>query len=397
MNRIKEVKARKIFTSLGKPSIEIEAKSENGTGIGSCDIGLSSGKFEVNQFPKDINFLVKRFNENISRQMQNLTIEKFDDLEKVENIFKIFDITKNLDEIGGNVIVATESAVLKSISGNNVVSLLNPKAKKIPALISNIVGGGKHSYNKGADFQEFLVLPKTKDTAYAIEMSNDIFNRTTEDIMKRDKNFMGGRNLKNALSPDLINIEILDMLRKICDKVSKEYRIDVDLGVDIAGSQLWNGRRYEYKKYMRKDLKRNLSKEEQIDFVKNLMKNYNLMYVEDPLHEEDFDGFRELNKGFGVIAGDDLVSSRLERLENSVKKISAVVVKPNQIGSLMKLKNLIDFAKQNKIMPVFSHRSGNSNDDIIASLAVAWESPLIKTGMNNVNLLNSLLRIKENI
>ena len=118
------------------------------------------------------------------------------------------------------------------------------------------------------------------------------------------------------------------------------------------------------------------------------------------MEEEDFEGFRELNKGLGVICGDDLIVTDVERLKNAIRKISAVIIKPNQIGSLIKTKEAVDFAFKNKIMPVISHRSGATNDPIIAHLAVGWGLPLIKTGLmggGRINRLNELIRISEKL
>jgi len=163
---------------------------------------------------------------------------------------------------------------------------------------------------------------------------------------------------------------------------------------------LWNGRKYEYKKFSKLESKRNLSREEHIEFISKVISNYKLDYIEDPFEENDFEGFRELNKGLGIIAGDDIISTRIDRLKENEKKISAVIIKPDQIGSLVKTKELIDYCFKNKIMPILSHRTGASNDSIISHLAVGWELPMIKLGLiggERINRLNELIKIKENL
>jgi enolase len=399
--KIKEAVARKIYNSNGEEAIEVEIRSEKAVAKGSCDAGTSTGSHEVNAYPKEgVDFIVDKFNKNISKQIVNLDISDFEDLEEVEKVFEIFDVTKDLKNIGGNIIIATEYAILKAVSKGEVWKFLNPKAKKVPGILANIVEGGKHIHGRGADFQEFLIVPKTKDISKAIKASVEVYNEAREELKKRDKDFSGNRSMEGGLVPNILNLEILNLLSKVCKKIGKKNRIEIGLGLDIAANDLWNGRRYEYKKFSKSESKKNLSKEEQIEYIRKLIKNYNLTYVEDPLEEEDFEGFRELNKGLGVICGDDLIVTDVERLKNAIRKISAVIIKPNQIGSLIKTKEAVDFAFKNKIMPVISHRSGATNDPIIAHLAVGWGLPLIKTGLmggGRINRLNELIRISEKL
>ena len=400
---IKEAKARKIFNSLGQEIVEIEIKGDNGNvGIGSCDVGLSKSSFEVNSFPeKGVDHVIDKFNSSIGKQMINLKVMDFDDLEEVEKLFRIYDITNNLADIGGNIIISTEYAILRALSENgNVAKFLNPNKDKFPAVLINIVGGGKHSLGRGPDFQEFIVIPKTKDIIKAVEAAIEIDKIMEDEIGKRDKEFNKKRNLKGALSPNMLNLEILSLLHKFSNKVAREKKIRISLGLDVAANYLWNGRKYEYKKFSKLESKRNLSREEHIEFISKVISNYKLDYIEDPFEENDFEGFRELNKGLGIIAGDDIISTRIDRLKENEKKISAVIIKPDQIGSLVKTKELIDYCFKNKIMPILSHRTGASNDSIISHLAVGWELPMIKLGLiggERINRLNELIKIKENL
>ena len=398
---IKQAKARKIFNFLGQEIIEIEIKGDNGNiGIGSCDLDLNENS-EVKSFPKKVDEIVENFNNQIGRQLINININDFNDFEKIERAFRIFDVTKDLSDIGGNVVISTEYAILRALSPNgNVAKFLNPNKDKFPTVIINIVGGGKHSFGKGLDFQEFLIIPKTTDISKSIEAAVEIDKRMGEEISKRDKEFNKRRNFHGALSPDMLNIEILSILNKVSKNVSKEKNIEISLGLDVAANNLWNGRKYEYKKFSKMESKRNLSREEQIEFMNKLIKDYNLNYIEDPLEENDFEGFKELNKGPRIIAGDDLISTKLERLKDNENKISAVIIKPYKMGSLIKIKELIDYCLKNNIMPIFSNSSGMSNDNIISHLAVGWELPMVKIGLiggEKMNRLNELIKIKESL
>ena len=143
----------------GEEAIEVEIRSEKAVAKGSCDAGTSTGSHEVNAYPKEgVDFIVDKFNKNISKQIVNLDISDFEDLEEVEKVFEIFDVTKDLKNIGGNIIIATEYAILKAVSKGEVWKFLNPKAKKVPGILANIVEGGKHIHGRGADFQEFLIV-----------------------------------------------------------------------------------------------------------------------------------------------------------------------------------------------------------------------------------------------
>ena len=144
--------------------------------------------------------------------------------------------------------------------------------------------------------------------------------------------------------------------------------------------------------------KKALTKKEQINLMNRLVSDYNICYIEDPLHENDFNGFKEIKAN--LVCGDDLICTKIERLKSAVGKINAVIIKPNQIGSLIKTKEIVDFAKENKITTVISHRSRETNDAMISQLAVAWEIPYIKLGIfgrERTAKIKELARIEKEI
>jgi len=399
--RIKELKARRIVDSKNNYAVEVSVKGDEGIGIGSIGSGTSKGKYEVNDYPKrNIDFVINYFNNNIRKKFENVQINSFDDLDKIERVFKAEDSTLNLEKLGGNIILASEFAILRAASKGDIWRFLSNKGK-MPMLLGNCIGGGRHAIN-GPDFQEFLLLPKTKNFNEGVFVNNEVYKLSEIELRKHDKNFLGTKTIENAWCPGLNNIQILDILSKISKRISREYKIDIRIGLDVAANSLWNGRRYQYKKFARLMQKRALNEEMQIKYIQKLIENYELVYVEDPLNEENFEGFKELNKGACLISGDDLIATNIDRLNKAAreKSISAVIIKPNQIGSLLKTKEVVDFAKKNKIVPVISHRSNETNDDMIAHLAVGWEIPIIKTGISGGERLakiNELIRINENL
>ncbi|MAF50940.1 MAG: phosphopyruvate hydratase, partial [Nanoarchaeota archaeon] len=362
----------------------------------SIGAGASVSNYAVNPYPENFDKLVSLVNKTFNKDLKGIRIEKFEELEKIERYVKSHDFSESFEKIGGNVLVALELAVLKAASDKELYTFLNKKVKKLPTPLGNCVGGGKHG--QGPDFQEFLILPQVKKFDEACQINIDVYKNLKEELKKHDRNFVGAKTTEGGWSCSLSNLEVLSIMKKVVNKVGDEYNKDVKIGLDIAGDSLWNGRKYEYKKFSRVQQKRNLSKEDQVDIVRKIIRNHKLAYVEDPLNDGDFDGFKELKKENCLICGDDLIATNPERLELSKDKISAVIIKPNQIGSLLKTKEVIDIAKKNKIIPVMSHRSGETTDNAISHLAVGWECNLIKTGIiggERVSKLNELLRISE--
>jgi len=391
--KIKDVRARRILNSKGEETIEVEINGFRAA-IGN---GTSVGKFEVNALPKNIDKVVDIVDNRLRKSLKNLSINTFDDLEKVERVVRAEDSSENFKDIGGNLLVNLELAILKAASNGKVWAFLNSNAKKLPLPIGNIIGGGRHSGKNCPDIQEFLIIPKSKSVSDAIFANAKFHSMIKKEIVKRDKHFNFGKNIEGAWCPNLNNYEVLDLLNKTKEKIEKEFKLKIGLGIDLAASNLWNGRKYQYRNYSRFRQKRVLSPKDQIGFVKKLISNYGLKYVEDPLHEEDFDGFKEL-KDEALIVGDDLTVTNLGRVKLAQEAINGVIVKPNQIGSLLKTKEVIDFAKGKKMKIIVSHRSGETDDNVIAHLAVGWGADYIKTGIvggERISKLNELLRISE--
>ena len=189
------------------------------------------------------------------------------------------------------------------------------------------------------------------------------------------------------------------MLTKACEEAGSELGFECGLGVDVAASSMWNSKEKTYN-YQREQKKRDSG--EQLEFIFGLIKKYHLSYVEDPFHEEDFEGFAELTKKVKncLICGDDLFTTNNERLSNGIKKHAgnAVIIKVNQVGTLSDAWETIELAKRNGYVPVMSHRSGDTCDWHIAHLAVAFKCPIIKTGVvegARIAKINELIRIED--
>jgi len=327
--------------------------------------GKSKGKYEIKSYRKNLDEDIKKIKQCCDYFSKEI-IEKFEDLRRIEDIVD--------RQIGANTLFAFESAVLKALAKEQkkqVWQLINPNSKKFPRLVGNCIGGGKHSKtDKKPDFQEFLLIPRATSVKEAWEI-NKKAKKSSEDLLKRaDKNFQGKKNDEDAWITSLNEKEVLDIL--------KEKKIP--LGLDIAASGFYKRKKYHYENPL---LKR--TEEEQLLYLSNLIKNFGLFYVEDPFDEEDFESFTKLLNKFpnSLIVGDDLTVTNSKRFEKAIKNksISAIIVKPNQCGSLLEVKRVCELAQKNNIKIVFSHRSGETEETILADLAFGFGADFFKCGI----------------
>lgn len=410
--RIKEVIARTILDSRNQKTIEVEVITSAGKkSLSSSPSGKSRGKFEAQPFSqKGIDFSVSFLNV-LGKKIRELKFETFEDLEQIEELARKFDDTKNLSKIGGNALYALESAILKAISLSNEQELwqfLCSEFKTRPSLplpLGNCIGGGMHSpQTKKPDFQEFLLLPGTKTFFDAYFINLQAYNIAKQILLKKDNFWQKKLTDENSLASTLDNESVLQILQQTIEKVREKFNVKIDLGIDAAAGTFYDekSKTYNYRNLSSFPENKSLSRSEQIQYINKISKDYSLSYIEDPLNEEDFEGFSQLNKRCKNICGDDLIATSPERIEEAAKQkaISYVIIKPNQAGSLIKTKQALDAAKKHGIVPIISHRSGETLDNTISHLAVAWNIPIIKTGIlgkERFAKLNELLRIERNL
>ena len=364
------MEVNKIKNSRNEETIEVVYKGVKGSAPG----GKSKGIYEVKDFNSDIDSEINSLKES-SEKLENLEMNSFEDFKKVQ----IYD-----SNIGSTARIALEFAMFQCKGGYKFL-----EGRKLPRPLGNIIGGGLHKQNSTLEFQEFLIIPeKAKTFKESAEINIKFHKFIQEKLHKLDKNFKDDKTDEGAWSPGLTNEEVLNLLKKYSSKFKCR------IGVDIAASSFFKDNLYKYKD-------KQLTKDEQIDYVNSLIKKYDLYYVEDPLHQDDFSGFSYINKK-ALIVGDDLIATNIERLKRGlhIHAVNAFIVKPNQIGSLYKVKEIVDFAKQNNIVPIISHRSGETMDTTISHLSVSMEIPIIKTGIfgkEREAKINELIRIENEI
>jgi enolase len=375
--KAKKIDAKVILDSRGEKTIEVSCISKNKILKASSPSGKSTGSNEkkpyVNSLEKDI-LVIK----NLSESIEEIEINNIDDLENIEELIS--------GKIGANSLFALECVLLKSLANENQMELweiLNSKAKTIPHPIGNCIGGGLHSKTssgKKPDFQEFLFIPKTNKFEYDVMLLKRVHNLCSVFLDLKKSNYK--LNDENAWTTALDNEEVLSLVSDIKSKIEEETKQEVQIGVDFASSSFY---KKDFKTYMLKNPLKHISKEKYQNYINELIKKYKIYYNEDVLEEENFDGFSELlnQNPNSLIVGDDLTVSNSKRLLDAIRKksINAIIVKPNQVGSLLEIKNVVNIAKNFDIKIIFSHRSGETLDNAIADLAFAFEADYVKFGV----------------
>lgn len=401
---IEDVTARKIFNSRGEETLEIDIVTTAGFGRASAPAGASKGKAEVVPYPEGgVDEAIRNAEELIVPELIGLDANE---QEEIDILLHEIDGTKDFRNVGGNTAFAVSLATAEAAATSYDMPLFQHLggylANELPYPLGNVLGGGKHALGKAPDIQEYLVIPlKAPTFSDAAKANILVHQKVGSSLKKADKTFTGGRGDEGAWAPNMKNEEALGIVVKACEVVSRELGVECRVGLDMAASALWKQKEKCYV-YARDGIKRDSG--EQLDFVLHLVEKYDLAYVEDPFHEEDYESFAELTKKVKkcLICGDDLFVTNRERLIRGIKVRAAnsIIIKANQVGTLTDAWEATKVAKKARYVPVVSHRSGETSDAHIAHLAVAFSCPVIKTGVlqgERVAKINELIRIEETL
>ena len=389
--KIKELLAKTILDSRKEKTIEIFVKTDFGLFSASSPSGKSKSKFEAAAY---INTIEEDIEKISNLNFEELEINEFKDLIKIEKIAK--------EKIGANSLYALETAILKALAveqGKQLWQIINENAKKLPFPVGNCIGGGLHTrfFNaKKPDFQEFLIIPYTRNFADNVFLMKKAKELAEKELKIRKS--LGPENDENAFSTSLTNEEVLKVMAKIKDELEESAERKIGIGIDIAASTLYNGIIYRYK-----NPPKILKREEQISYIADLSEDFNLGYIEDALQENDFEGFSSLKKRIlrlkpaCLIVGDDLTASHTERVKKAIKEnsVNAIILKPNQVGSLIEISEIVSLAKKYGLVTIFSHRSGETLDYSLADLAFGFQTDFIKTGISGKEREIKLRRLIE--
>ena len=406
--RIKEIKARQIFDSRSNPTVEAEVILENGfSGKGAVPSGASTGVHEAVELRdggkeycgKGVLNAVTNVNTVIN---ELLCGKDAANIHEIDQIMIKADGTNNKSKLGANAILAVSIACVKAAAAAYRLPLYQfiggINSVLLPVPMMNILNGGAHADNN-IDIQEFMIMPfGAKSFTQAMQMGTEIY-ASLKNILKQKK-LSTAVGDEGGFAPNLDTDEqALELLVDAISAAGYQPGSEIKIALDAAASE-WckNG------SYIQPKSGRTMTSDGLVNYFEKLCNNFPIFSIEDPLGEDDFAGFTKITEKIGdkvQIVGDDLFVTNQERLRSGIKSKSgnAILIKPNQIGSISETMEAIRLAKHNNFRTIMSHRSGETEDSTIADLAVALSCGQIKTGAparsDRVSKYNQLLRIEE--
>lgn len=405
MSKIKEVHAREVLDSRGNPTVEVDVTLEDGSfGRAIVPSGASTGEREALELrDKDKRYLGKGVEKAVSN-VNNIIREKVIGLESsdqtlVDNTMLELDGTENKTNLGANAILGVSLANLKAAACSAHLPLYRyvGDGKALPNPMMNIINGGAHADNK-LDFQEYMIIPHSNTVKERIRIGAEVFH-TLKKVLK-EKGYNTNVGDEGGFAPDLSsNEEGFKVIIEAIEKAGYVPGKDVSLGIDVAASEFYKDGYY----YL--DNKK-LTTSELIAFYEKLVDTYPITSIEDPVDENDWEGFQEITKVLGdriQLVGDDLFVTNIKCLQKGIDLHAgnAILLKLNQIGTYTETIKTINLAKEHGYKTVISHRSGETEDTTIADLSVGLDLGQIKTGSmsrtDRICKYNQLMRIEEEL
>ena len=414
---IRDVKALQILDSRGNPTIQVEVITEDGyVGKASVPSGASTGSFEAVELRdgdksrylgKGVEKAVENINKKIAKAIIGMNV--YEQRKIDEEMIKLDD-TPNKSNLGANSILGVSLAVAKAASNSLGLDLYQYiggiNGKELPIPMMNILNGGKHSDNN-ISIQEFMIMPFGNIT-FTERMRRGVEIYHTLKKVLKEKGYSVGVGDEGGFAPNLESEEqALDIIIEAIRKAGYEPGKDIKLALDIASTEMYEeAKKINKQGYYFWKTKQYKTQEEMIEYIVELCNKYPIFSIEDGLAEEDWEGWKVLTERLGnkvQLVGDDLFVTNPKRLERGIEKnvANAILIKPNQIGTLTETLYTIQKAKQNGYKTVISHRSGETEDTTIADIAVGVNAGQIKTGApcrtDRVSKYNRLLYIEEEI
>jgi len=417
MSHIAGIHAREIIDSRGNPTVEVDVILEDGAfGRAAVPSGASTGEYEAVELRDGDK---KRYlGRGVLTAVENVNsiiapkLEGYNALDQViiDRTMMELDGTKNKAKLGANAILAVSLAVAKAAAESSGLPLFSylggPLGNTLPLPMANIINGGKHADNK-IDFQEFMVMPVgapsfTESVRYVAE----VFHSLKSVLKAKGKNTAVGD--EGGFAPDLENEEGVETILEAITKAGFKTGIDADfmIALDVASSELFDEGGKKGYKFWKSNPGKIFSTDEMVEFYKKWVNKYPIISIEDGLDQNDWDGWKKLNKEIGdkvQLVGDDFYVTNTERLIQGIKGhcSNSILIKVNQIGTLTETIEAIIMATQAGWTSIVSHRSGETEDSTIADLAVALNAGQIKTGSmsrtDRVAKYNQLIRIEEEL
>lgn len=428
MNRylpIRRVYAREVLDSRGNPTIEVEVTVGEGvvgldgyTARAMVPSGASTGSFEAKELRDHDD---KRFQGNgVTQAVAHVNGELAEavlgeNALKQSHIDKILcdtDGTKNKERLGANAVLGVSLAVAKAAAQALRMPLYQylggSNAKVLPMPMMNVLNGGRHADN-ALDFQEFMLVPvRAGSVSQAVRMCTEVYHVLKKQLEK--EHLSTGVGDEGGFAPDVRNAkEALRILSEAVEAAGYKLKEDFGFAIDAAASELYQREKDQYYfqgESLRREIPVYRSSQQMIDYYQELLEDFPIVSIEDPLHEEDWLGWKLLTEALGnrvQLVGDDLFVTNTGRLKYGIEQKAAngILIKVNQIGTLTEAMDAIEMAQKAGYGTIISHRSGETEDDFIADLAVACNAGQIKTGApcrsERTAKYNRLLRIEEEL
>ncbi len=415
MSDIIYIEGREILDSRGNPTVEVEVQlSDYSYGRACVPSGASTGEYEALEMRdgdksryggKGVLKAVDQVNTLIAEELDGA--DALDQAE-IDNALINLDGTENKSKLGANAMLGVSMAVARAAADSLGLPLYRylggAHALQMPVPMANIINGGKHSDNK-IDFQEFMIMPVGGSTIReAVQMTAEVFH-TLKSILKKDGHVTAVGD-EGGFAPDIENIQALDYIMKAIDQAGYKPGKDIVIALDCASSELFDeGDRKGYK-FWKSNPSKLLTADEMIEIFKDWISKYPIVSIEDPLDQNDWEGYARMTKELGSqiqIVGDDFFVTNTARLERGIAEgaCNSILIKLNQIGTVTETIDAVRMAQKAGYTAVISHRSGETEDAFIADLAVALETGQIKTGSmsrsDRIAKYNQLMRIEDEL
>lgn len=412
MSTIANIHARQILDSRGNPTVEVDVTTEKGFfGRAAVPSGASTGEHEAVELRdggsaymgKGVFQAVKNVNETLAKSLKGMSVFE---QESIDKTMIDLDGTPNKSKLGANAILGVSLAVAKAAAAESNVSLYRyiggDSANILPVPMMNIINGGSHS-DAPIAFQEFMVMPvKAKTFTHAMQMGTEIFHNLKKVL--HDRNLSTAVGDEGGFAPTLDGTEdALDTIALAVEKAGYKFGDEVMIALDCASAEFYVDGKYDYSKFEGSGGKIRTS-QEQADYLAELAANYPIISIEDGMDENDWEGWKYLTEKIGdkvQLVGDDLFVTNVTRLSRGIENniANSILIKVNQIGTLTETIAAVNMAHKAGYTSVMSHRSGETEDNTIADLAVALSTSQIKTGSasrsDRMAKYNQLLRIEE--
>ncbi|PZD77572.1 phosphopyruvate hydratase [Mesonia sp. K7] len=414
MALIIEIHARQIFDSRGNPTVEVDVYTENGIlGRAAVPSGASTGEHEAVELRdggktymgKGVLKAVENVNTIIAENLLGISVFE---QEAIDKLMIDLDGTPNKSKLGANAILGVSLAVAKAAANELNMPLYRyvggVSAKTLPVPMMNIINGGSHS-DAPIAFQEFMVMPVKAETfTQAMQMGSEIFHHLKKVLHDRSLSTAVGD--EGGFAPTLNGTEdALDSIKQATENAGYKFGDEIMIALDCASAEFYKDGKYNYQIF-EGDTGKVRTSQEQAEYLAELCANYPIISIEDGMDENDWEGWKILTEKVGdkvQLVGDDLFVTNVERLERGINEniANSILIKVNQIGTLTETIAAVNMAHNAGYTSVMSHRSGETEDNTIADLAVALNTGQIKTGSasrsDRMAKYNQLLRIEEQL